>query len=253
MEKIRVIIVDDEAENRNIVATLLKEYTHEIEIVGQADCIETAIQEIESKKPDLAFLDVSLPPHTIFDMLQKLENKDFLIVFITAFHEYALKAFEYSAASYLLKPIDEFIFHKTIKQVLETLKQKQYFKIYQTLLHNLAVSNPQESKICFPTSEGFDVVKSSNILYCQADSNYTFVHVENEPTLCVSKTLSDIEAMLPKNQFFRIHKSFLINVNHIKKYIKTDGGSVLMQNGDILDISRRKKQEFLDFLQKTML
>ena len=242
----RVIIVDDETENRQILISLLKNYP-EIEIVGQASSVEEAEQEILSKKPDLAFLDVSLPPSNIFDFLQKLETIDFLIIFVTAHHEYALKAFEYSAVSYLLKPIDEGLFQKAIDNALETLKKEQNFKIYQTLLHN--ISNPQETKICFPTSEGFDVVKASDILYCQADSNYTFVYLQNEAPICVSKTLSDIENMLPKQFFFRIHKSHLINTNHIRKYLKTDGGSVVMQNGDTLDISRRKKQEFLDFLQ----
>ncbi|MFN3316813.1 MAG: LytR/AlgR family response regulator transcription factor, partial [Raineya sp.] len=189
----RVIIVDDETENRQILTTLLKKYP-EIEIVGQAGSIEQAKQEI-SKKPDLVFLDVSLPPNNIFDFLQSLETIDFLIIFVTAHHEYALKAFEYSAVSYLLKPIDEELFQKAIENALETLKKEQNFKIYQTLLHNIL--NPQDAKICFPTSEGFDVVKASDILYCQADSNYTFVYLQNEAPICVSKTLSDIENMLP--------------------------------------------------------
>lgn len=242
----QVIIVDDETQNRQILISLLKNYP-EIEIVGQASSVEEAEQEILSKKPDLVFLDVSLPPNNIFDFLQSLETIDFLIVFVTAHHEYALKAFEYSAVSYLLKPIDEDLFQKSIENALKTLKMEQNFKIYQTLLHN--ISNPQDTKICFPTSEGFDVVKASEILYCQADSNYTFVYLQDNSPLCVSKTLSDIENMLPKQFFFRIHKSYLINTNHIKKYLKTDGGSVVMQNGDTLDISRRKKQEFLEFLQ----
>lgn len=242
----RVIIVDDEAENRQILVTLLKNYP-EIEIVGQASNLEQAEQEINSKNPDLVFLDVSLPPNNIFELLQKLEKIDFLIIFVTAHYEYALKAFEYSAVSYLLKPIDEELFERAIKNALQTLRKEQNFKIYQTLLHNIA--NPQETKICFPTAEGFDVVKADDILYCQADSNYTFIYLKDKAPICVSKTLSDIENMLPKQFFFRIHKSHLINTNHIIKYLKTDGGSVVMQNGNTLDISRRKKQEFLEFLQ----
>jgi len=226
----------------------LKNYD-EIEIVGQADNIKQAENEILSKKPHIVFLDISLPPHNVFDMLQHLQTIDFLIIFVTAHHEYAIKAFEYSAVSYLLKPIDDTLLEKAVENALQILQKEQNYKIYQTLLHNL--SNPQDTKICLPTTEGFDVVKASDILYCQADSNYTFVYLQNEPNLCVSKTLSDIEHMLPAH-FFRIHKSYLINTNYIKKYLKTDGGSVMMQNGDILDISRRKKQEFLDFLQKNL-
>ncbi|MCU0436438.1 MAG: LytTR family DNA-binding domain-containing protein [Raineya sp.] len=245
----RVIIVDDEIENRKILSKLLDKYEN-IEIVGEANSVQKAKTEIISKNPDLVFLDVSLPPDNIFDMLKELTTINFLIIFVTAHHEYALQAFEYSAVSYLLKPIDENLFEKAVENALQTLKKEQNFKIYQTLLYNL--SNPQDTKICLPTTEGFDVVKASEILYCQADSNYTFVHVQGEPTICVSKTLSDIENILPKQYFFRIHKSYLINTNYIKKYLKMDGGNVVMQNGDILDISRRKKQEFLEFLQKNL-
>lgn len=246
MQKINVILVDDEVESRNILGKLLKKYP-EINIVGQAENTDQAENEILLKKPDLVFLDVSLPPNNIFDLLKKLPSIDFLIIFVTAHYEYALKAFDYSAVSYLLKPIEEELLYKAVENAIKTLKKEENFKIYQTLLHN--ISNPQDTKICFPTIEGFDVVKSSDILYCQADSNYTFVHLQNEPTICVSKTLSDIENMLPK-KFFRIHKSYLVNTFYIKKYLKNDGGSVVMQNGDILDVSRRKKQEFLEFLQQ---
>jgi two-component system, LytTR family, response regulator len=246
MENIRVVIIDDEEENRNILTTLLKP-DKRFEIVGKASNIKQGETEILLKKPGLVFLDISLPPHTIFEMLQGFKNIDFLIIFVTAHHEYAIKAFEYSAVSYLTKPIDESLLEKALENVVQIFHKEENFKIYQTLLHN--ISNPKDAKICFPTTEGFDVVKASDIVYCQADSNYTFVYLQNDPTICVSKTLSDIENMLSQKFFFRIHKSFLINTNYIKKYLKTDGGSVIMQNGDALDVSRRKKQEFLELLQ----
>lgn len=126
----RVIIVDDEAENRQMLVTLLKNYP-EIELIGQAGSIGQAEAEIFSKKPDLVFLDISLPPDNVFDWLQSLERIDFLIIFVTAHHEYALKAFEYSAISYLLKPVDEELFQKAIQNALETLKKEQNFKIYK--------------------------------------------------------------------------------------------------------------------------
>ncbi|MDX1904626.1 MAG: LytTR family DNA-binding domain-containing protein [Thermonemataceae bacterium] len=253
MNVIKTILVDDEANNRAILRSLLHNFSPECHIVGEAQNIRQAQELIERHQPNLAFLDVSLPPDNIFDWLKTLPQINFSIIFVTAHHHYALEAFGYSAVSYLLKPIDEQMLLKVLTQVRMNLQYKELAQTYQTLLYNLTQPSSQEVRICLPHSLGFDIVKASEIMYCSADSNYTFVYLRNEKPICISKTLSETENILPKEQFFRVHKSHLVNINYVKKFVKTDGGMLVMENNTELEISRRKKNEFLAFLEKKLL
>ncbi len=246
---IRSLIVDDEKENRSILRHLLGKYSPDIVVIGEADTAQSAQQMIEQFKPDLVFLDISLPPSNAFEMLKNLQRIDFLIIFVTAHHDYALQAFQYSAVSYVLKPIEENLFLSALEQVRHVFSVQHAAKMYQTLFHNLSLTSPRDVKVCLPTLEGFDVLQVSDLLYCIAESNYTFVHSSNKQSICVSKTLSQIEEMLPRNLFFRIHKSHIVNLNHVRKYIKNDGGMVVMADGKSLEVSRRKKTDLLAILQ----
>ncbi len=250
---IQALLVDDEQENRNLLTKLLLPYQHEIAVTGEAGTIQEAQAAILVLKPDLVFLDISLPPHNAFELLEALPKIDFLIIFITAHHDYALKAFEYSAVSYLLKPLQEDQLAKALEQAQSLLKHTSLAKTYQTLIHNLKYPTfSNETKICLPTAEGFDIILAQDIMYCCADSNYTFVHLQDALPLCVSKTLAEIEEILPFPQFFRIHKSHLINLNHLKKYLKNQGGIAVMSDGKELDISRRKKVQFIEHIREHM-
>jgi two-component system LytT family response regulator len=250
---IKTLIVDDELENRNLLRHLLIPFKEELAIIAEADNLDTAENIIKTQKPELVFLDISLPPHNAFELLQRLPQIDFLIIFITAHHDYALKAFEYSAVSYLLKPLQEEQLYKAIQQAKGILSNKTIAKTYQTLLHNLQINGfQQETKICLPTLEGFDVIVAQDIMYCCAESNYTFVYLQHASPICVSKTLAEIEEILPSPQFFRIHKSHLINLSHLRKYLKNQGGVVIMSDGKELNISRRKKAQFIDHIRTHM-
>lgn len=250
---IKALLIDDEQENRSLLTKLLLPHQQEIAVIGEAATIQEAHTAILTLKPELVFLDISLPPHNAFELLEALPKIDFLIIFITAHHDYALKAFEYSAVSYLLKPLQEEQLDKALQQVQSLLKHTSLAKTYQTLIHNIKYPTfSNQTKICLPTAEGFDVVLAQDIMYCCADSNYTFVYLQNAAPLCVSKTLAEIEEILPFPQFFRIHKSHLINLNHLKKYLKNQGGTAVMSDGKALDISRRKKTQFIEHIQQHM-
>lgn len=240
--KLRTLIVDDEANSREILQNYMAKYCPEVNLVGEAASIEEAMNCIEENELDLVFLDVEMPYGNAFDLLDQLPNRTFETVFVTAYNQYAMDALNNHAAYYLMKPIniDELI--KAVNYVFE-IRQKEEALQDRILQPKL---NKAEGKITLPQQDGFQVLNISDILYCKADDNYTEIYLEKQKIL-VSKTLKYFEDALLGFPFARIHKSYLVNVNTIVKYKKGKGGSVVISNGKELLVSPSKKKELLAY------
>ena len=242
---IRTIIVDDEPRGLNTLKKLLLEYCPEIKIVAECADAETAKEKIELLEPQLAFLDISMPRKSSFDLLAELDTINFEIVFVTAHNEYTLQAFHYSAVDYLMKPIDEDLLTDAVRRASKRIAANSINNNVTALLYNLQkTQTPHEMKLCIPSVKGFQLVGVKNILFCEASGSYTNFHFTDKPVLCSAKTIHEYEELLSDAGFVRIHKTFLVNLLHVKEYIKGEGGSVVLSNGENVEVSRRKK----DFL-----
>lgn len=242
---LKTIIVEDEKTSREILNNYLVKYCPNVQVVGEAQNIEEALVLIRNNELDLVFLDVEMPYGNAFDLLDRVGDVSFETVFVTAYNQYAMEALNKHAAYYLLKPIsiDELI--KAVDFVVE-IKEKENRLIKEVLTPKFDVSN---QKISIPTQTGFELVDTNEILYCQADDNYTHFFLENNEKKLVSKTLGFFEKQLDKLGFFRIHKSYLINLNHIQSYHKGKGGSVVLNNGKSLPVASSKKAIFLSLFK----
>ncbi|MGB3150291.1 MAG: LytTR family DNA-binding domain-containing protein [Maribacter sp.] len=239
---LKAILVEDEANSREILRNYLEKYCPQVVLVGQAASIKDALEIIENNDLDLVFLDIEMPFGNAFDLLEKVPDRNFETVFVTAYNHYAKDALNSHAAYYLMKPIniDELI--KAVAYVLE-VKEKE-----NALQEKVLNSNTRgiEGKLTLPQLDGFQVLNIKDILYCKADDNYTEIYLENKKIL-VSKTLKYFEDALSDFPFARIHKSYLVNVNEVVKYRKGKGGSVIISNGKELLVSASKKKDFLSF------
>lgn len=239
------IIIDDETSSRNALRQKLHNHCQEVTIIAECENGEDGIENIEQKKPDIVFLDVEMPRMNGFTMLQQLKNKNFEVIFITAYDHYAIKAIKFSALDYLVKPVEV----EDLKTAVEkaTQKRKQPFgnNRVELLLQNLLDEKKEHQRIAISSMEGLQFVVTDDIIYMEANSNYTIFFLTGNRKVTATKTLKDFEELLPASIFIRIHHSYLINKNGVEKYIKGDGGQVLMKNGVTLDVARRKKEEFM--------
>ena len=238
------IIVDDELKSRESLKILIEDFCEGVAVKALSQNVKEAIEAIETHKPDVVFLDIQLQRETGFDLLSQLKNVDFEVIFTTAFSEYAIKAFKYSAIDYLLKPIDIEELKLSLAKV-EKRKGQAIGDRLQQLLQNLRAVTSDNYKLALPTADGLVFVKVSEILYCEASSNYTEIFLSDNRKYVVSRTLKEYEDMLAEQNFYRIHHSYLINLNEIKKYVRGEGGYVIMNNDKSLDVSKRKKEGFL--------
>lgn len=240
----KAILIDDEKKATTALLKMLNHYCPAVEVVGMANTIAQAIEMINLNEPDVVFLDIEMPVKNGFALLDVFPQRKFEVIFTTAYNEYAIKAFKYSAIDYLLKPIAEEELIAAVNKVSKkNLKQDQLQ--FQMLVDNLKNLNNSYSKITIATSEGLLFVNVADIIYCEAQSSYTVFYLKNGNKIMSSKTLKDFEELLLPHSFFRTHHSFLINLNEIKRYTKGEGGTVLMNNGTELPVSKRKKEEFL--------
>ena len=237
------IIIDDEPKGRLALKQKLLDYCPEVEVVGEAGDGAEGIKLIDKYGPAIVFLDIEMPRMDGFEMLNHLPEKKFQLIFTTAYDQYAIKAIKYAAFDYLLKPIDiEELKTAVSKVAAGTASQTE--KKLATLQQNLGSKN-SFNKIAIPTLEGLLFFNISDIVHLEAQSNYTIIYFSNHPKLTASRTLKEFEELLPQDTFFRPHHSHLINLNYIKRYLKGDGGQIEMQNGNYVDVARRKKDEFL--------
>ncbi|MDO6490311.1 MULTISPECIES: LytR/AlgR family response regulator transcription factor [unclassified Cellulophaga] len=242
--KLNAIIVEDEANSREILTNYLTKYCPTVHLLGEAASIKEGLELIEKHQPDLIFLDVEMPFGNAFDLLDQVPNRTFETVFVTAYNQYAMDALNSHAAYYLMKPIniDELI--KAVEYVGE-IRSKENALEDQILQPK---TNKIDGKITLPQQDGFQVLNVADILFCKADDNYTEIYLENKKIL-VSKTLKYFEEAMADFPFARIHKSYLVNVNAIAKYKKGKGGSVVLHNGKELLVSASKKKELLSYFQ----
>ncbi len=248
MRELTAILIDDETNSRNGLRQKLLEHCPEITIVSECENGEQGIIAIEKLKPDVVFLDVEMPRMNGFVMLKQLQQRNFEIIFTTAYDQYAIQAIRFSALDYLVKPIEV----KALKEAVEKVRTLRYAGIpnqrIETLLHNLLDEKRQNNRIAIPSHDAIQFVQLENIVYLKAESNYTSIFLQDATRIFVSKTLKEFEDLLPAAHFFRVHHTYIINKNHMRKYLKGDGGQVLMSNGVTIDVSRRKKEEFIRML-----
>src|SRR5690349_21050842 len=220
VKKIRSIIVDDDESNLENLKILLTTYCASIEIIAVASTVPQAISEITSQKPDLLFLDVEIKNSTGFDLLEQLENRNFHVIFVTAFDQYAIKALRFSAVDYLLKPICIEDLQQAVDRVREKMIQSHPFKELENLMNNMK-KGVQTPRIAIPMSSSFEFIPVSDIVRCVGESSYTTFYLKGGNKMIVSKTLKEYEDLLNEHDFLRVHKSHLVNLNHVKSFIKT--------------------------------
>ncbi|MEH6682443.1 MAG: LytTR family DNA-binding domain-containing protein [Sediminicola sp.] len=241
---ITAIIVEDEANSREILRNYLAKYCKQVTLLGEAATVREGLDLLSRNSPDLVFLDVEMPFGNAFDLLDQIPERDFETVFVTAYQQYAMDALNHHAAYYLMKPIsiDELI--KAVEYVSEIREREE--RLANTVLKPKV--DKVDGKITIPQQDGFEVLNVAEIVYCKADDNYTEIYMEKRKLL-VSKTLKYFEEALSNFAFARIHKSYLVNVNEVMKYKKGKGGSVVLNNGKELLVSASRKHELLSYFE----
>jgi two-component system LytT family response regulator len=244
-KKLKTVVIDDEANAVDFITSIIGEYCPELEAAGTAQNVTEGVQKIREIKPDLVFLDVEMPNGTGFDLLTHFPEKDFDVIFITAFNHYAIKAIKFSAIDYILKPINigEFIeaVHKVIQKRSNSASQgNENFKV---LMENLKTAIP--SRLAIPTSDGMEYLNPKDIIRIEADRSYSWFYLTGNRKILVSKHLKEFQDLLGDRYFFRSHNSYLINLKYVRKYVRKEGGYIEMQDGTQIPISRNKKDLFL--------
>lgn len=244
---IKAIIIDDE---QNCIDSLLfdvQRHCQEVNVLETCTTPKQGILSIKKLKPDLVFLDVQMPWMSGFEMLELIDEINFAIIFTTAFDQFAAKAFRISAIDYLLKPIDTNDLKEAIKKASEKIQQKSGTDNIANLLQNIKKSEVNQ-RIAVPGREGYEFIEAGKIIYAKAEGSYTHVFLNDKRKLIISKTLSDIEELLPTEHFQRIHHSTLVNLSHVTHLFKTDGGFVVLDNGEKLVVSKSKKDSLMERL-----
>ncbi len=244
---ISTIIIDDEPKGRLALRQKLTTYCSNVHIAAEAANGKEALELIQRHHPQLIFLDIEMPVMSGFEMLNELKEKNFHIIFTTAYDQYAIKAIKYAAFDYLLKPVDiEEL--KTAVNKIESIHNNNLSKQVELMQQNIRQPKKNFNKLAIPALDGLHFFDLSSIVHLEAQSNYTIIYFSDHPKITASKTLKDFEELLPADIFFRIHNSHIINLQFIKRYIKGDGGQVELQTGSFVDVSRRKKEEFLQII-----
>ncbi len=243
--QLRTVIVDDEAASRQTLSNYLQSYCPQVEVVGEAADIREGKEQIEKHSPDLVFLDIEMPFGNGFDLLESLDVVDFQVIFVTAFSQYAIRAIQYSASNYILKPVDIDDLTAAVQKVVDS--QKDEVDSTQILLDNIRIAQKQDTKVVLPLLNGFEVVMARDIVYCKAEENFTLFRLMEGREILICRTLKYYQEVLEQLEFLRIHKSYLINLSHVKQYRKGRGGDVTMIDGAELPVSPTHKQALLDY------
>lgn len=246
---LKAIILEDEEDSRKLLHSFLEDYCPGIKVLASVDNVASGMDAIYTFQPDVVFMDIELKGETCFDLLQKLSDIRFEIIFTTAYDSYMLKAIKFSAIDYLLKPLNVQELKVAVAKVEKKRKEAMYNKSLEVLLSNFR-NNYQDHKIAISSADGFVFVKVSNIIYLQSDGAYTSFFLKHDEKLITSKNIKEYEDLLIDHNFFRIHKSYIINMAEMTKYIRGEGGYVVMSNKSMFGVSRRRKDEFLKLLDK---
>lgn len=244
----RTVIIDDDQLARRVLLRIITQNFSNIEILGEADSVESGIQLINSSKPDLVFLDIEMSDGTGFDLIDKLEDVNFRLIFTTSYSDYAITAFKYSAFDYILKPVLPENVKSTIKRILDLplLDGKQQVELLRNKIEHR--EEKTEPTIALPEMNGFAIIKVKNILRCEGERNYTRVFYKDGTSVLISRTLLEFDQLLVPHGFCRIHRSHLVSLDCVNRYIKTDGGIVEMSDKSMLRVSPKYKEDLLDKL-----
>jgi two-component system LytT family response regulator len=245
---ITATIVDDEPYSCETLATLLERYCPDVKVLDICYSAASALKSINEQKPQLLFLDIEMPHMNGFELLEKLPDIDFELVFTTSYDQYAIKAFRFSALDYLLKPIDQDDLRKAVQKAVTStdhVSPQQIKVLLQKINHPSLVVN----KLAIPTLEGLQMILIESIIHCEADRNYTIINIKGKQKIVASRTLKEIEELLDDYPFIRVHHSHIINLNEVEKYMKGEGGYLMMSNGANIDVSRSRKEFLLKKLQ----
>jgi two-component system LytT family response regulator len=247
---LKAIIVDDEKISREILNDYLNKYCTDVSVLALAESAAQGIEFIKKHKPDVVFLDVEMPKGNGFDLLEQLDEINFETVFVTAFDNYAIQALNYSAAYYILKPvsIDELI---AAVEKIKTQRQKNLPALQtRILLENIHASGAQQQKIVLPLQDGFEVVSIADIVHCEAHDNFTDFYFVSKQKMMICRTLKFYEELLKDSGFLRVHKSHLVNLNHVVKYTRGKGGQLTMSNNAVIDVSPNKKDDLMEKFER---
>ncbi|MBN1651111.1 MAG: response regulator transcription factor [Bacteroidales bacterium] len=251
---LRTVIIDDELRAREAIHSLLQIYCKDdVIVVGQAKNLRTGIETIKEHKPDLVLLDIKMPDGSGFDLLVRYGKIDFQVVFITAFEEYAIRAFKFSALDYILKPIEPDELKRVINKAKYLLQSKEANTMdvrFETLLSNLKNQDYKDKKIVLKTTENIHVIPIDDVIALSSDRNYTRFYFVNKPNIIVSKTLKEFESILQDFNFMRVHRSHIINLKYIERYEKNDGGYAVMHGDLKFEVSHRKRDELIEFFEQ---
>ncbi|HUR31909.1 MAG TPA: LytTR family DNA-binding domain-containing protein [Saprospiraceae bacterium] len=243
MNRIKSILIDDEPRGLSSLQKLLEFNCPEVEVMQACRRTSEAKTAIEKLNPELIFLDIEMPGKNGFELLDELAQIDFEIIFVTAHNDYTTQALHLSAVDYLLKPVNEVLLIEAVKRAGKRIGSKTGSLPIETFLHNMQQSGTsQKMKLCIPFSRGFEVVDIQKINYIEASGNYSNIHFIDRPLICASKSIYEYETLLEDSNFVRVHKSFVVNLDHIAQYIKGEGGNVIMNGGKEIEVSRRKKE-----------
>jgi two-component system, LytTR family, response regulator len=250
MSTLKAILIDDERSSLESLTYEIKEYCPEVEVIKACQDPQEGLTQLQKLKPDILFLDIEMPGMNGFELLQKLPDIPFHVIFITAYDQFAIKAFEFNAIDYLLKPVRKTKLISAVQKVVDR-QHSRFDKIdLDALIQNIRVqSHSGLENIALPTSDGFSMVHINDITQLQAESNYTWVYLTNHKKYLVTKTLKDMEDMLRFPQYFRPHKSFLVNLNHVDRYVRGQGGYLIMKDNAQIPVARAQKLELLRVLK----
>ncbi|MEW6469728.1 MAG: LytTR family DNA-binding domain-containing protein [Bacteroidota bacterium] len=247
---IRTIIIEDEKKSREVLHKLIQANCPQLNVTGLASSVEQAVEMIKKERPDLIFLDIELSDGTSFDILEQVQGMHFDVIFATAYDQYAIKAIKFSAIDYLLKPIDADELKKAVEKISSKKTELSQIENLRFLLQNFKRQDENFSKITLPTGNAYEIVSVSDIIRLEADESYTRVILTEKRNFLVTQTMKHFEDILPSDMFIRIHHSHLVNIKHVVRYLKVDSGYAVMSDGSQLEISRRKRDQFLEHLGK---
>jgi len=244
---IKAILVDDELHCLDTLSILLKEYCPDVQVVEQCSSAQAALEAIKKVKPSVLFLDIEMPGMNGFELLEKIDNINFSIIFTTSYNQYAIKAIRFSALDYLLKPIDCEDLMVAVNKVMRVTQPPSSEQL-NMLMNIIQNKNTGFSKIAVPTAEGFELIQANEIVYCEADDNYTYFFLKSKSKILACRTLKDVEEQLESfSSFVRVHHSYLVNLNEVSKYVRGEGGYLLMSTGSTVNVSRSRKEALLKF------
>ncbi len=246
---IKVAIIDDDPGMAKINSSLLMEYFPEVEIVGFADSVDTGVELIKEKNPQLVLMDIEIKGGTGFHILQKVKPYNFQLIFITAFNEFGIKAIKFSAIDYIMKPVNEHEFQAAIENALNTIENTELEKQIETFFSHYE-KKTQIKKIVLKTAEALHLIDISEIIYCKSDNSYTTFYLNNKDEIVVSKSIKEYEELLCDYHFFKPHQSFLVNLNYVKRIDKSTGGYLILKDDTDILISSRRKPALIKMLEK---